>query len=125
LCIDTKSGQRDLRGYRPEGAAASFIMDGDEINTRFHALVSVAPAERIIIDNGASSFVPLPLPHQQSYYRRCCMKWSRFRGTPFTGVKPLGHRQRFAQRAAVPGGMSLRGLATTPIGSRLNMRQGL
>lgn len=62
LCIDTDPVNATFEGYKSLDVQRLHIMDGDEINTRnFDALVEmVAAAERdIIIDNGASSFVPL------------------------------------------------------------------
>lgn len=62
LCIDTDPVNATFEGYKCLDVQRLHIMDGDEINTRnFDALVEmVAAAERdIIIDNGASSFVPL------------------------------------------------------------------
>jgi hypothetical protein len=62
LCIDTDPVNATFEGYKSLDVQRLHIMDGDEINTRnFDALVEmVAAAKRdIIIDNGASSFVPL------------------------------------------------------------------
>ena len=62
LCIDTDPVNATFAGYQALNVRRLNIMDGDEINTRnFDALVEmVASAEAdVIIDNGASSFVPL------------------------------------------------------------------
>lgn len=62
LCIDTDPANSTFHGYRALNVQRLNIMDGDEINTRkFDELVElIAPAETpVIIDNGASSFVPL------------------------------------------------------------------
>lgn len=65
LCIDTDPVNATFEGYKALNVRRLHIMDGEEINTRnFDALVEmIASAEGdVIIDNGASSFVPL------SYY---------------------------------------------------------
>ena len=62
LCIDTDPVNATFEGYQALDVRRLHIMDGDEINTRnFDALVEmIAAAEGdVIIDNGASSFVPL------------------------------------------------------------------
>ena len=62
LCIDTDPVNATFEGYKALNVRRLNIMDGDEINTRnFDALVEmIASAEGdVIIDNGASSFVPL------------------------------------------------------------------
>jgi len=62
LCIDTDPVNATFEGYKALKARRLNIMDGDEINTRnFDALVElIAPTQsEVIIDNGASSFVPL------------------------------------------------------------------
>ncbi|WP_347990324.1 conjugal transfer protein TraL [Methylomonas sp. AM2-LC] len=62
LCIDTDPVNATFNGFKSLNAIRLQIMDGDEINSRnFDALVElIAPAtEDVIIDNGASSFVPL------------------------------------------------------------------
>lgn len=62
LCIDTDPVNATFEGYKALNVRRLHIMDGDEINTRhFDALVElIALAENdVIIDNGASSFVPL------------------------------------------------------------------
>ncbi|MGZ9241564.1 MAG: PRK13886 family protein [Candidatus Binatia bacterium] len=62
LCVDTDPVNATFEGYKALNARRLHIMDGDEINTRhFDALVElIARAENdVIIDNGASSFVPL------------------------------------------------------------------
>ena len=61
-CIDTDPVNATLHGYKALKVHKLQIMDGDEINPRnFDSLVEIiAPAEHdVIIDNGASSFVPL------------------------------------------------------------------
>ena len=76
LCIDTDPVNATFEGYKALNVRRLNIMDGDEINTRnFDALVEmIASAEGdVIIDNGASSFVPL------SHYlrcRRCSRTWA-------------------------------------------------
>jgi hypothetical protein len=62
LCIDTDPVNATFEGYKALQVQRVRIMEGDEINTRnFDALVElIAAAGRdVIIDNGASSFVPL------------------------------------------------------------------
>ena len=62
LCIDTDPVNATFAGYNALGVKRLQIMDGDEINPRhFDTLVElVAPSlDDVIIDNGASSFVPL------------------------------------------------------------------
>lgn len=62
ICIGTDPVNATFEGYKALGVRRLNIMDGDEINTRnFDALVEqIATAEAdVIIDNGASSFVPL------------------------------------------------------------------
>ena len=61
-CIDTDPVNSTLYGYKALKVHKLQILDGDEINPRnFDSLVEIiAPAEHdVIIDNGASSFVPL------------------------------------------------------------------
>ncbi|CAI10579.1 MULTISPECIES: conjugal transfer protein TraL [Aromatoleum] len=62
ICIDTDPVNATFEGYKALDVRRLNIMDGDEINTRnFDTLVEqIATAEvDVIIDNGASSFVPL------------------------------------------------------------------
>ena len=62
LCIDTDPVNATFAGYKALGVKRLQIMEGDEINPRnFDTLVElVAPSkDDVIIDNGASSFVPL------------------------------------------------------------------
>jgi CobQ/CobB/MinD/ParA nucleotide binding domain len=62
LCVDTDPVNATFHGYKELDVHRLQIMDGDEINPRhFDALVEmIAPtSEDAIIDNGASSFVPL------------------------------------------------------------------
>ena len=62
LCIDTDPVNATFHGYKALHVRRLQIMEGDEINPRyFDALVElIAPSgEGAIIDNGASSFVPL------------------------------------------------------------------
>jgi len=62
ICVDTDPVNSTFTGYQGLDVKRLDIMDGDEINTRsFDALVEqIATAEAdVIIDNGASSFVPL------------------------------------------------------------------
>ena len=62
VCIDTDPVNATFEGYKALDVRRLNIMDGDEINTRnFDALIEIiASAEDdVIIDNGASSFVPL------------------------------------------------------------------
>lgn len=62
LCIDTDPVNATFHGYKALNVRRLHIMEGDEINPRnFDALVElIAPSqEDTIIDNGASSFVPL------------------------------------------------------------------
>ena len=62
LCVDTDPINATFHGYKALGVRRLQIMQGDEINPRnFDALVElIAPSKHdVIIDNGASSFVPL------------------------------------------------------------------
>jgi len=62
LCIDTDPINATFEGYKALNVQRLHIMDGDEINTRnFDAMVEMVAAAKndVIIDNGASSFVPL------------------------------------------------------------------
>lgn len=62
LCIDTDPINATFHGFKSLNVERLDIMDGDEINPRhFDELIEkIASAkEDIIIDNGASSFVPL------------------------------------------------------------------
>jgi len=63
LCVDTDPVNATFTGYKGLNVRKLEIMEGDEINTRaFDALVELVAendAGDVIIDNGASSFVPL------------------------------------------------------------------
>ncbi|HAT4425566.1 ArsA-related P-loop ATPase [Legionella pneumophila serogroup 1] len=62
LCIDTDPINATFHGFKALNVERLDIMEGDEINPRhFDALIEkIAATEKdIIIDNGASSFVPL------------------------------------------------------------------
>lgn len=62
LCIDTDPVNATFEGYKALNVRRLNILDGDEINTRnFDALIEMIAAAKgdVIIDNGASSFVPL------------------------------------------------------------------
>ena len=62
LCIDTDPINATFEGYKALNVRRLNILEGDEINTRhFDALVELIAASEgdVIIDNGASSFVPL------------------------------------------------------------------
>ncbi|SCY53708.1 AAA family ATPase [Nitrosospira sp. Nsp13] len=62
LCIDTDPVNATFHGYKALNVQRLQIMEGDEINPRyFDALIElIVPSEEgAIIDNGASSFVPL------------------------------------------------------------------
>ncbi len=62
LCIDTDPVNATFHGYQALNVKKLDILDGDEINSRnFDHLVelTVNSEEDVIIDNGASSFVPL------------------------------------------------------------------
>lgn len=63
LCIDTDPVNATFEGYAALNVRRLEIMDGDEINSRnFDLLIEWAASEKaddIVIDNGASSFVPL------------------------------------------------------------------
>jgi AAA domain len=62
LCIDTDPVNSTFNGFKSLNVKLLKIMDGDEINTRnFDQLVEqiATSTNDIIIDNGASSFVPL------------------------------------------------------------------
>jgi hypothetical protein len=62
LCIDTDPVNATFHGFKALNVKRLQIMDGDEINPRhFDSLVElIAPSTvDVIIDNGASSFVPL------------------------------------------------------------------
>ncbi len=62
LCIDTDPVNATFLGYKNLDVKRLAIMEGDEINTRnFDKLVELIAGAKndVIIDNGASSFVPL------------------------------------------------------------------
>ena len=62
LCIDTDPVNATFAGYKKLDVQRLDILEGDEINTRsFDQLIElIAPTENdVVIDNGASSFVPL------------------------------------------------------------------
>ncbi|WP_241199365.1 nucleotide-binding protein [Ectopseudomonas oleovorans] len=62
LCIDTDPVNATFEGYKALNVRRLNIMAGDEINSRnFDTLVElIAPTkDDVVIDNGASSFVPL------------------------------------------------------------------
>lgn len=62
LCIDTDPVNATFHGYKALNVRRLRIMEGDEINPRyFDALIEliIPSKEGAIIDNGASSFVPL------------------------------------------------------------------
>lgn len=62
LCIDTDPINATFHGFKNLNVIRLDIMDGDEINPRhFDKLIEqiAATTEDVIIDNGASSFVPL------------------------------------------------------------------
>jgi hypothetical protein len=62
LCIDTDPVNATFHGYSALDVQQIGLMDGNEINPRrFDTLVEIiAPSEQdVIIDNGASSFVPM------------------------------------------------------------------
>jgi hypothetical protein len=62
LCIDTDPINATFEGYKALEVRRLNILDADEINTRnFDALIQMIDSTEndVIIDNGASSFVPL------------------------------------------------------------------
>lgn len=62
LCIDTDPVNATFAGYKSLSVKRVELLEGDEINTRrFDALVEAIAesADDVIVDNGASSFVPL------------------------------------------------------------------
>lgn len=62
LCIDTDPINATFQGFKALKVQRLEIMDGDEINSRhFDELIErvAASKEDVVIDNGASSFVPL------------------------------------------------------------------
>ena len=62
LCIDTDPVNATFQGYRGLDVQRLTIMEGDEINTRnFDTLIELIAKSTtdVIVDNGASSFVPL------------------------------------------------------------------
>ena len=62
LCIDTDPVNATFYGYKALGVKKLEIMEGDEINSRnFDTLVELVAHSKhdVVIDNGASSFVPL------------------------------------------------------------------
>lgn len=62
LCIDTDPVNATFHGFKSLNVKRLDIMDGDEINTRhFDSLVELLAGSEsdVVIDNGASSFVPL------------------------------------------------------------------
>ena len=62
LCIDTDPVNASFAGFKVLNVKRLEILEGDEINTRnFDTLVEMIAAspDDVVIDNGASSFVPL------------------------------------------------------------------
>lgn len=62
LCIDTDPVNATFEGYKALNVRRLNIMDGDEINSRnFDTLVELVASAKddVVIDNGASSFIPL------------------------------------------------------------------
>ena len=62
LCIDTDPVNKTLAGFKALNVKSLDIMDGDRVNIRsFDALIEmvIESKEDIVIDNGASSFIPL------------------------------------------------------------------
>lgn len=63
VCIDTDPVNKTLNGYKKLNVKKLEILEGDEINSRnFDTLIEMIVASEdndVIIDNGASSFVPL------------------------------------------------------------------
>jgi len=62
LCIDTDPVNATFYGYKALGVTRLEIMEADEINPRsFDSLIEMIASAKddVIIDNGASSFVPL------------------------------------------------------------------
>ena len=62
LCIDTDPVNATFHGFKSLNVKRLDILDGDEINTRhFDSLVELLASSEsdVVIDNGASSFVPL------------------------------------------------------------------
>ena len=63
LCIDTDPVNATFEGYKSLNVQRINIMDKDEINSRnfdsLIELIAATDASDVIIDNGASSFVPL------------------------------------------------------------------
>jgi hypothetical protein len=62
LCIDTDPINATFAGYKALAVKRLQIMEGDEINSRnFDTLVELVAKSKndVVIDNGASSFVPL------------------------------------------------------------------
>lgn len=62
LCIDTRSGKCFICRFLRLGVKGSIFWRGDEINTRnFDTLIEMiaSSTDDVVIDNGASSFVPL------------------------------------------------------------------
>ena len=62
LCIDTDPVNATFEGYKKLNVHRLDILDGDEINTRnFDQLIELIAStdNDVVIDNGASSFVPL------------------------------------------------------------------
>jgi hypothetical protein len=62
LCIDTDPVNATFHGYKSIAVQRLDIIEGDEINTRnFDAMIELINGSKddVVIDNGASSFVPL------------------------------------------------------------------
>jgi len=64
LCIDTDPINKTFLGYRALEVRALELMDGTEIDPRrfdtlFEQILSAGSDQHIVVDNGASSFVPL------------------------------------------------------------------
>lgn len=62
ICIDTDPVNATFHGFKALNVKRLQIMEGDEINSRnFDSLIEIIASSKsdVIIDNGASSFVPL------------------------------------------------------------------
>jgi hypothetical protein len=123
LCIDTDPVNATFHGYKALSVRRLQIMEGDEIHARrFDELVEwiVSCESEAIVDNGASSFVPLShyLISNQVPALLFELGNELLVHTVITGGQALRDTvSGFAQMAAaIPGGRVLRGGAQSLLG---------
>lgn len=72
FCIDTDPVNHTLAGYKEFNASVFEIMQGDEIDPRsfdklMEAIFDFPEAAQVVVDNGASSFIPLGAYLQENH----------------------------------------------------------